>query len=61
MGKSDSGPTPEMVERYGYAKARRVGRMALVRGKDKTRIREATPALFRDLLILIARSARPFP
>lgn len=60
-GKSDSGPTPEMVERYGYAKARRVGRMALVGGKDKTRIREATPAPFRDLLILIARSARPLP
>lgn len=57
-GPSDSGPTPEMVERYGYAKARRVGRMALVGGKDKTRIREATPTPFRDLLIDIARTAR---
>lgn len=61
-GPSDSGPTPEMVERYGYAKARRVGRMALVGGKDKTRIREATPSPFRDLLISIARTARnPLP
>ena len=57
-GPSDSGPTPAMVERYGYAKARRVGRMALVGGKDKTRIRNATPPEFRDLLIGIAQSAR---
>lgn len=57
-GPSDSGPTPEMIERYGYAKARRVGRMALVGGKDKTRIREATPHPFRDLLIGIARQAQ---
>lgn len=56
-GQSDSGPTPAMIERYGYAKARRVGRMALVGGKDKTRIRNATPPEFRDLLIGIARSA----
>lgn len=55
-GKSDSGPTPEMVERYGYAKARRVGRMALVGGKDKTRIRNATPPEFREVLIAIAQS-----
>jgi hypothetical protein len=46
------------VERYGYAKARRIGVMAAVGGKDKTRIRNATPEPFRDLLISIARSAR---
>lgn len=56
-GASDSGPTPEMIERYGYAKARRVGRMALVGGKDKTRIRNATPAPFRELLLSIARTS----
>ena len=39
------------VERYGYEKARRIGVMAAVGGKNKTRIREATPAGFRDLLI----------
>jgi hypothetical protein len=50
-----------MVTRYGYAKARRVGRMALVGGKDKTRIREATPPQFRDLLLSIARSAQRIP
>lgn len=45
------------VERYGYAKARRIGVMAAVGGKDKTRIRNATPPAFRDLLLSIARGA----
>lgn len=44
-----------MVERYGYEKARRIGVMAMVGGKDKTRIREATPPAFRDVLLDIAR------
>lgn len=46
-----------MIDRYGYEKARRIGVVAMVGGKDKTRIRNATPAVFRDLLISIARSA----
>ena len=46
------------VERYGYAKARRIGVMAAVGGKDKTKIRNATPSAFRDLLISIARTAK---
>lgn len=33
--------------------------MAMVGGKDKTRIRNATPAEFRDVLLSIARSATP--
>lgn len=45
-----------MVDRYGYEKARRIGVVAMVGGKDKTRIRNATPPEFRDLLISIARS-----
>lgn len=44
------------VERYGYKKARRIGVMAAVGGKDKTRIRNATPIPFRDVLLSIARS-----
>lgn len=48
---------PVALERYGYAKARRIGMMAMVGGKDKTRIREATPPAFRDVLISIAQSA----
>lgn len=45
-----------MIDRYGYAKARRIGLMAMVGGKDKTRIRNATPGPFRDLLIGMAES-----
>lgn len=46
-----------MIERYGYEKARRIGVVAMVGGKDKTRIRNATPEPFRDLLLSMARSA----
>lgn len=49
-------PLPEwMIERYGYEKARRIGHMAMVGGKRKTEIRDATPVEFRDKLIEIAR------
>jgi hypothetical protein len=48
---------PEMVARHGYQRARRIGAMAWVGGKNKTRIREATPPEFRDLLLSIARTA----
>lgn len=48
---------PRAVELYGYEKARRIGMMAMVGGKDKTKIRNATPPEFRDLLLEIARSA----
>lgn len=47
-----------MIDRYGYEKARRIGLVAMIGGKDKTRIRNATPLPFRDLLLSIARSAR---
>ena len=46
-----------MIDRYGYEKARRIGVVAMVGGKDKTKIRNATPEPFRDLLLSIARSA----
>lgn len=45
---------PVALERYGYEKARRIGMMAMVGGKDKTKIRNATPPEFRDLLLSIA-------
>ena len=47
---------PTALAKHGYAKARRIGMMAMVGGKDKTRIREATTPEFRDLLISIANS-----
>lgn len=50
---------PTALARYGYEKARRIGMTAMVGGKDKTKIRNATPAEFRDVLISIARSAAP--
>lgn len=46
-----------MIERYGYAKARRIGVVAMIGGKHKTEIRNATPLPFRDLLIGIAETA----
>lgn len=48
-----------MIDRYGYEKARRIGVVAMIGGKNKTKIRNATPEPFRDLLISIARTARP--
>lgn len=50
---------PIALERHGYEKARRIGMAAMIGGKRKTQIREATPLAFRDLLISIARTARP--
>lgn len=49
---------PVALERYGYEKARRIGMTAMVGGKNKTRIRNASPVEFRDVLLSIARSAR---
>lgn len=47
-----------MVERYGYERARRIGVVAMVGGKYKTRIRNATPHPFRDVLRSIAGTVR---
>lgn len=49
---------PVMLERYGYEKARRIGIVAMIGGKNKTKIRNATPPEFRDLLLSIARKAQ---
>lgn len=56
-GKTEQRIHPRALELHGYEKARRIGMMAMVGGKDKTRIRNATPPEFRDVLISIARSA----
>jgi len=48
---------PRALELHGYEKARRIGMMAMVGGKGKTRIRNATPPAFRDILIAMARTA----
>lgn len=49
---------PVALAKHGYAKARRIGMMAMVGGKNKTHIRNSTPAEFRDILIGMAQSAR---
>jgi hypothetical protein len=46
------------LERYGYERARRCGMIAMIGGKDRTRLRNATPIEFRDVLLGIARSAK---
>lgn len=48
---------PVALAKHGYAKARRIGMMAMVGGKDKTRIRNTTPAQFRDVLVSMALTA----
>lgn len=45
-----------MIERYGYEKARRIGVVAMIGGKDKTKKRNATPEEFRNLLLYMART-----
>lgn len=57
-GRGEQRLHPIALERYGYAKARRIGMMAMVGGKHKKRIRNTTPEPFRDLLLSIARSVK---
>jgi hypothetical protein len=49
-----------MIDRYGEAKARKIGVVAMMGGKDKVKNRNATPPAFRDVLIAMAESARPY-
>lgn len=58
-GKTAQRIHPRALELHGYEKARRIGMMAMVGGKDKTRIRNATPPLFREVLLSIAKHAMP--
>lgn len=55
--KSDRTPPQWMTDRYGEAKARKIGQVAMIGSKHKKAIRERTPVIFRDLLISIARTA----
>lgn len=47
---------PVALAKHGYAKARRIGMCAMIGGKDKTKLRNATPIHFRDVLLTIAQS-----
>lgn len=58
-GKGEQRLHPRALELHGYEKARRIGIMAMMGGKDKVRLRNRTPVPFRDLLLSIARTATP--
>lgn len=60
-GRCEQRLHPVALAKHGYAKARRIGMMAMVGGKDKTAIRNATPPEFRDVLISIAKAAGVIP
>lgn len=47
---------PVVLARHGYERARRAGMTSLIGGKDKTKLRGATPPAFRDVLLAIAQS-----
>ncbi len=53
-GASEQRIHPVALAKHGYAKARRM--MAMVGGKDKERIRDATPIEFRDVLLGMVQS-----
>ena len=57
-GRGEQRLHPIALARHGYEKARRIGMMAMVGGKDKERIRDATPLEFRDLLISMVHQPR---
>lgn len=56
-GRGEQRLHPVALAKHGYAKARRIGMMAMIGGKNKTTIRAATPVPFRDLLLAIAGTA----
>ncbi len=56
-GKCEQRLHPVALARHGYEKARRIGMVAMIGGKDKTRLRNATPPEFRDLLLSLAARA----
>jgi hypothetical protein len=57
-GRGEQRLHPGLVERYGYAYARRKGVVSCIGGKDKKAKRNATPVEFRDLLLSVARTAQ---
>jgi hypothetical protein len=56
-GRGEQRLHPTALAKYGYEKARRIGMVAMIGGKDKKKIRDRTPIEFRDVLLDIARSA----
>jgi hypothetical protein len=57
-GRGEQRLHPVALARHGYAKARRIGMVAMIGGKRKKEIRDATPVAFRDLLIGLVAGAQ---
>ena len=56
-GRGEQRLHPTALAKHGYAKARRIGMVAMIGGKDKKKIRDRTTPEFRDVLLSIARTA----
>lgn len=57
FGISDVSFPSSAIDRYGLARCKRMGEMALVGGGRDSPVRIATPLLFRDVLLAMARSS----
>lgn len=57
-GRGEQRLHPVALERHGYEKARRIGMLAMVGGKNKTRVRNATPSEFAEVLLGLARGVK---
>ena len=58
-GKGERRLDPAIVERWGLKRAIRLGEVGCVGGGGNDKMRIATPAPFRDLLLAIAATAKP--
>lgn len=47
-----------VLARHGYERARRMGMVSRIGGKDKEHVRNTTPDEFRDVLLAMVRSAK---
>lgn len=57
-GEGEQRLDPVVLARHGYERARRMGMVSRIGGKEKERTRNTTPTEFRDVLLAMARSAR---
>jgi hypothetical protein len=58
-GRDEQRLHPMVLKNRGYEQARRSGIISMIGGKHKTLIRNRSTPQFRDLLISIARTAKP--
>jgi hypothetical protein len=56
-GRGEQRLHPTALAKHGYEKARRIGMVAMIGGKDKKKIRDRTTLEFRNVLLAIAHTA----